>query len=124
MEETIIFNSNMHFEHQQWKGELAFWGEELKFFNDRLDELINRKENKNILPKLEHFQNEFMHHLEIMETMYKEIEEHETQIEAQNKENIIEFDNHTMKMHGDFRKKFEQQRLVYSNLKKGFFRYM
>ncbi|MFT4803870.1 MAG: hypothetical protein ACJAZK_002838 [Psychroserpens sp.] len=36
MEKGIIYNSNLHFEYQRWKGELAFWKDELKFFNNRL----------------------------------------------------------------------------------------
>ena len=59
MNETLIFNSNMHFEHQQWKGELAFWNEELVFFNNRINELVKRRANKHVLAKLELYQNEF-----------------------------------------------------------------
>ena len=121
MNETLIYNSNMHFEHQQWKGELAFWNEELVFFNDRINELVKRRANKHVLVKLELYQNEFLLHLTTMEIMHKNIEEHELQILTPNKENTSTFDSHMMKTHGDFRRNFEKQRQVYSNLKKVFF---
>lgn len=52
MEKETIDNSSMHFEHQQWKGELAFWKDELKFFNNRLSELVTRWTNKDVLAQL------------------------------------------------------------------------
>ena len=124
MKETLTYNSNMHFEHKQWKGELTFWNEELVFFNDRINELVKRGANKNVLAKLEHYQNDFILHLTIMGIMHKDIEEHELQIATQSKENTSTFDSQVMKKHGDFRNKFEKQRQVYSNLKKSFFRFI
>jgi hypothetical protein len=34
--EEVIFNEDLHFEHQQWRSELAFWEDELKSFKNRL----------------------------------------------------------------------------------------
>jgi hypothetical protein len=124
MKEIVIYNSNMHFEHLQWKEELVFWNDELKFFNDKINELIKHGTNKNVLAKLEYYQNEFILHITIMGIMHKGIEEHENQIATQSKENINEFDRKMMKTHGDFRIKFNRQRKVYSNLKKSFFRFI
>jgi len=124
MNETFTYNSNMHFEHKQWKGELTIWNEELVFFNNRINELVKRGANKNVLVKLEHYQNAFILHLTIMGIMHEDIDGHELQIATQNKENINALDCHMMKKHGDFRHKFEKQRQVYSNLKKSFFRFI
>ena len=124
MKEIVIYNSNMLTEHQLWKEELAFWNDELKFFNDKLNELVKQKENKNALAKLDHYQNEFIQHLTVMGVMHEDIKEHENHITDQSKKNISEFDCKTLKNHGDFRKKFEKQRRVYSNLKKSFFRFL
>ena len=35
----IVYNENLHFEHENWKSELAFWEDELKSFTNRLSEL-------------------------------------------------------------------------------------
>ena len=42
MENTLIYDSDLHFEHKQWEGELDFWKDELKTFKNRLSELIGR----------------------------------------------------------------------------------
>ncbi|MFT5737110.1 MAG: hypothetical protein ACI9SG_001458 [Maribacter sp.] len=31
----VIYNSTLHFEHQQWQSEPAFWNDELKSFKNR-----------------------------------------------------------------------------------------
>ena len=48
MEKLLIFNSDLHFEHEQWSNELAFWEDELKSFKKRLSELVLRCTEKNI----------------------------------------------------------------------------
>ncbi|ARV15058.1 hypothetical protein [Polaribacter sp. SA4-12] len=124
MEEILIYNSNMHFEHLQWKEELSFWNDELKFFNDKINELIKRGANKNVLAKLAHYQNEFILHITIMGIIHGGIEELEIKIATQSEENTSAFDKKMIKIHGDFRVKFKRQRKVYSNLKKSFFRFI
>lgn len=52
MKSKILNNSNMHFEHAQWKLELAFWEDELNSFNNRLNELVFRWTNKDVLAQL------------------------------------------------------------------------
>jgi len=55
MEKELIYDSDLHFEHQQWRSELAFWKDELKSFKNRLSELVNRWTDKEILAQLEHY---------------------------------------------------------------------
>ena len=124
MKDEIIYNSNMHFEHQQWKGELDFWKGELKIFNNKLDELVKRSTNKNTLAKLEHYQNEFILHKTAIKNMLGAIEDHEDRIVGPSKKNIDILDLKSMKKHGDLRNELEEQRHIYSNLKKGFFRFL
>ncbi|TXE16084.1 hypothetical protein ES692_14300 [Psychroserpens burtonensis] len=124
MENGIIYNSNLHFEHQRWKGELAFWKDELKFFNNRLSELVTRWTNKDVLAQLEHYQNEFVLHNEVIEEMLEDIEEHETRIAGQSKTGADALDTQMVKKHLEFRNRLETQRHIYSELKKEFFRFL
>ena len=34
MKKEIMNNSDLHFEHKQWRSELSFWEDELKTFVD------------------------------------------------------------------------------------------
>src|SRR5690606_1473004 len=114
----------MHFEHQQWKGEIAFWKDELKFFNNRLSKLITRWENKEVLAQIEHYQNQFILHGGVIEDLEGTIEQHETRIAAQSKAGTEALDTHLSKKHIEFRDQIETQRDIYAELKKKFFRFL
>lgn len=124
METQVLYNSNMHFEHEQWKGELAFWKDELKSFNKRLSELVTRWTNQEILTQLEHYQNEFIIHGGVIEDLQETIEEHETRIAAQSKTGKDALDTQLAKKHIEFRNRIEAQRHIYAQLKKEFFRFL
>jgi hypothetical protein len=124
MKTDVLFNSNMHFEHKQWKRELAFWQDELKSFNNRLDELVSHHEDKDTLAKLEHYQNEFILHEGVIEDLLEAIEEHETRIAAQSKTGLDELDTKMSKKHIEFRDRMETQRHIYAELKKNFFKFL
>lgn len=124
MEKVTIYNSDLHFEHKQWNSELAFWKNELKSFNLRLNELVNRWTKKEVLQKLEHYQNEFTLHKGVIEKLQEEIQIHETSIAAQESTGRPALDTILVKNHSDFRKKMEEQRQIYADLKKEFFRFL
>ncbi len=124
MEKEIIYNTNLHFEHQQWRSELAFWEDELKTFKNRLSELITRWTSKEVLTELEHYQNEFILHGGVIEDITEAIDEHEIRIAGQSQMGIEALDTHMVKKHLDIREKMEMQRQIYAELKKKFFRFL
>ncbi len=124
MEKEVLYQENMHFEHQQWNAELAFWKDELKSFNNRLNELVTRWTNKDVLAKLEHYQNEFVLHGNVIEDLQESIEEHEIRIAGQFKSGTNALDTIMSKKHIEFRDRMETQREIYADLKKDFFRFL
>jgi hypothetical protein len=124
MKTDVLYNSNMHFEHELWKGELDFWKDELKSFNNRLSELVTRWTDKDVLAQLEHYQNEFVLHGSVIEDLEEVIEEHETRIAGQSIEGEDAIDMPLAKKHIEFRNRIETQRDIYSKLKKEFFRFL
>nr|WP_321227924.1 hypothetical protein [uncultured Psychroserpens sp.] len=124
MEKEVLYNSNMHFEHVQWKRELAFWEDELKSFNNRLSELVTRWTDKDVLAQLEHYQNEFILHGGVIEDLQESIEEHEERIAGQSITGEDAIDVQLAKQHVEFRNKMETQREIYAELKKQFFRFL
>jgi len=124
MQKEIIFNSNLHFEHQLWKRELLFWKDELVFFNNRLSEMVTRWTKKEVLKQLEHFQNEFILHGGVIEDMLEAIEIHETRIAGQDLMGQDALDTAMVKKHIEFRNKMETQERIYADLKKEFFRFL
>ena len=124
MEKEIIYNSNLHFEHEQWRRELFFWVDELKTFKNRLSELVSRYTSKDVLVLLEHYQNQFILHGGIIDDLLEDIEVHETQIAGQSMKGKDVLDTVLVKKHLEFRNQMETQRQIYADLKKDFFRFL
>lgn len=120
----VINNSDLHFEHKLWKSELEFWNDELKSFKNRLAELVTRWTDKDVLAKLEHYQNEFLLHEGVIEDMEETIEEHEMSISGHSEANYESMDVAMVKNHLELRKKMETQRQIYADLKKEFFKFL
>lgn len=124
MEKQVLYNDNMHFEHQQWKGEIAFWKGELISFNKRLSELITRWTNKEVLAQIGHYQNQFIVHGGVIDDLLETIEQHETRMAAQSQAGTDVLDTQLSKKHIEFRDQMETQREIYAELKKSFFRFL
>lgn len=124
MERDVIFNSDLHFEHKQWRRELQFWEDELKSLNKRLGELVLRWTNKEMLAQLERFQNQFT----IQENVIDELEElinlHEGNIASNTKKGEDVLNQQLVKKHMEFRNQMDTQRILYADLKKEFFRFL
>ena len=123
-QKEVIYNSNLHFEHELWRSELLFWESELRFFTKRLEELVMRRTDKNVLVQLEHYQNQFIYHKEVIDTLQHDINVHETDLNEHSirKENVL---NHALvKKHLEFRNRIETQRNIYADLKKEFFSFL
>ncbi|MDF0715413.1 hypothetical protein PY092_04565 [Muricauda sp. 334s03] len=124
MENTLIYDSDLHFEHKQWELELEFWKDELKTFKNRLNELIGRYEAPDVLAKLEHFQNEFILHGSVIEELEETIEEHESNMAEHSKIGEVALDVSLVDKHVKFRKRMETQRQIYADLKIEFFQFL
>lgn len=125
MKTETIFNADLHFEHRLWANELSFWRDELKSFNNRLDELVGRWTDKNVLKQLEHFQNQFYIHSETIDALKDDIESHELNISEHSAIGKAEvLDTVFVKKHLDMRNRMETQHEIYSELKKEFFKFL
>ena len=107
----ILYDENLHFEHENWKSELEFWDDELKTFTNRMSELVTRWTNDEVLEQLEHFQNEFVLHGAVIDDFKETINKHEANVTL-------------VKTHMQLREKMEKQRQKYADLKKEFFRFL
>lgn len=124
MEKEVIYNSDLHFEHNQWRSELSFWEDELKSFKNRLEELVTRWTDKDMLAQLEHFQNSFIRHGEVIDTLQHDINVHETSMSAHDSKGENVLNKTLVKSHIEFRDKMETQRKIYADLKQEFFRFL
>lgn len=122
MKKELIFNTDLHFEHENWNRELNFWKDELITFQNRLNELNMRWTEKSILAEIEKFQNQFTVHKEAINSIQDQIEMHETNMAAhyQKEEDVL--NKNLVHNHLLYRDKMETQRTLYNELKRDFFR--
>lgn len=124
MKKEIINNPDLHFEHDNWIKEIEFWEDELKSFQNRLDELVTRWTDKQVLAQIEKFQNKFMIHEKAMDSVKNQIAMHETNMADHYRQNVDVLNKILVNKHLVIRDKMETQRNIYQDLKKEFFRFM
>lgn len=120
----VVYDENLHFEHEIWMSELDFWDIELKSFTNRLSELVIRWTKKEVLKQLEHYQNQFILHGGVINNLREIIEEHEASIAGHNLTGNKSLDVALVKRHYEFREKMDKQRQIYTELKKDFFQFL
>ena len=124
METKIVYNEDLHFEHEQWKMELSFWEDELLTFKHRLEEMFKKGEEKELLSKLDYFENRFQIHENKIHAFKQRIYSHELNMSRHYEagENVI--DRVSYEYHLDFREQIQTQREMYHDLKKEFFAFL
>ena len=116
--------SDFHFEHKQWIRELEFWRDELKTFQRRLEDIVQRAQEKDAMAKVERFQNQFIRHNEVIDTFLHEINEHEHELTLLVKNEAHTIEDKFVGSHGRHRESIETQRKMYYDLKKEFFSFL
>ena len=124
MKNEVIYSDDLHFEHRRWQAELLFWQDELKSFKSRLEELANRWTDEKVLAQLEHFQNQFVRHGEVIDSLEHEINVHETDLAEHSEKREEVLDRKLTEIHLEFRERMEIQRKIYAELKEEFFRFL
>lgn len=125
MKTATIDNSDLHFEHRHWTGELNFWKDELETFKNRLEEIGNRELGSDAIKKHRYYRNEFQNVGNEFGDLLKEIEIHESQLAGQSKSGDPDsMDISQVRHHVKFRERMEAQRSRYNRLKKDYFKFM
>lgn len=124
MEKEVIYNADLHFEHENWQREINFWEDELKSFHKRLEELVLRWTDKTVLAEIEKFQNKFMIQEKEFDALKDQIAMHEKNMAGHYEKNEDVLNKTFVDQHLDFRKVLETERNLYYDLKKEFFRFL
>ena len=124
MKKELIFNTDLHFEHENWNRELLFWEDELTSFQNRLDELVLRWTAKEVLAEVEKFQNHIIVHREAIVSIKNQIELHETNMADHYKKEEDVLNKDLVSKHELLRYKIEIQRNLFNEFKGNFFRFL
>ncbi|MBL7473020.1 hypothetical protein [Robertkochia sediminum] len=122
--DTLVTNANLHFEHKSWLNEIAFWMDEIRSFQNRMEEIEERWTDNMVLAELGQFQNQMIIHKNRIEKLREEIEAHEHSI-AETIDKVNEaVDRIGFRYHLDMREKIETERVMFHDLKKRFFSFL
>ena len=124
MESELIYNEELHFEHQQWSRELDFWQDELKTFKPRLEEVSAKWQDNELLTKLDYFENRFQIHEHKINEFKERIYAHELNMAQISRAGVVSVDRISYAYHLDLRDQIETQREMYQELKKEFYQFL
>ena len=124
MKKKPIYMSDLHFEHKAWKSESVFQKDELTFFKNRLEEVVPRYTNQEVLAKAEQFQNQMIRHNEVVDTLIHDINQEEQNLIDYAKDHPVAINHVHFNDHTSLRSRIESQRKIYADFKGNFFRYL
>jgi hypothetical protein len=113
--------TELHLEFELWTKELTYWRDELKVLEKYLIELDYKKIPSEAGAEVEHFQNQFIRHREVVHELRHEVAHHEHLIKEIEKVNgDEELQEKLLAIHTELREKINTGRKLYSELKDEF----
>lgn len=119
-----IFISDLHFEHKLWTSELLFWQDEIGTFKHRLEELVERFEDNEIMAKVEKYQNQFIRHREVIDTLKHDINAAEHTLAVYAVDHPDDVNKEFFGDHASLRDRMETQRKLYGEVKTNFLNFL
>lgn len=114
----------LHFEHEAWVKQLAFYKDELKTYQNRLEEIVKRYNGRGVMQELEKFQNQFIRQNEVFDILTHDINAHEQILVNSVKENPVASDHRLFDDHDGLRDRMATFLKLYNELKSQFMRYL
>lgn len=111
---------DLHFEHQLWLSALRFYADELKIYQQRLEEVAFKNTRIEIRAQIEHFQNQFIIQKEQLDILSHQIKVHEQWLAQFAKENPATIDKELFADHKLMNDQIETFHKIYAELKREF----
>jgi hypothetical protein len=114
----------LHFEHRLWINELKFAKDELTIYERRLEELVKKSDNKELMINLERFQNKFILQKEKVHDLMTDIQRHEVRLSDFAEAHRDNDDDLVFTDHDQIRIRMGMFKEISSELKKDFYEFM
>jgi hypothetical protein len=124
VEEKKVHIGDLHFELNLWLNEFKFYKDEIRIFNHRLEEIVTKNTGMEAMRDLEHFQNQYIRQIEVLDELRHEVKQHENALETEAKDHPIGIDHKFFEDHGELRGQVEQYKKIYYDLKTEFMRFL
>lgn len=123
MSATQVYLKDLHHDHKMWSNELRFVRDEIGIFEERLGELVTRNTDKEMLAQVEHFQNQFIRHRELVDTISHDIKIKGEELVQYVKDHPVAIDHVKLDDHVELREAVETYMKRYTDLKAEFQRF-
>ena len=124
MKEAALAMEDLHFEHRVWSNALTFFKYEIELYEKRLEELVLKYDDHQMLANLEHFQNQFIRQKEVVDELQHEIHRHEAVIANFAKNDQTDNLHHThFDYHENLNDKMKTFKKLYAEMKEGFWKF-
>lgn len=98
---------SQHAEHTKWLNELAFYKDDIKVLQKRIEEVMSKNTNKEVAVNIEHFQNQLLIQDSNASKLIHHINHDENAIQNSIKENPIASDHRLAEDHTEEREMVE-----------------
>ena len=122
--ENQKYISELHKEHIKWKKRLTFVKDEIKTYKNRLSEVVSRNTKTEVLAMAERFQNQFIRHNEVIDTLLHDINEEEHKIVVLAKTNNVATDHQKADENNKLVDRMETFNKIYDELKNEYLEYL
>lgn len=124
MSKKPVYMSDLHYEHKLWKRQIDFQIDELEIFKHRLEEVVTRWTDTEVLAQVERFQNTFIRYKEVLDTQLHDINLHHEELVKFVQDHPVASDHVHFQDHTKLRDSVETQLELFYNTKKEFMRFL
>lgn len=108
----------------EWVKELAFYKDELKTFQTRLEEVVTKNNKQEVLAEVEHFQNQFIRQNEVIDTLKHDFKQFDNTIAANVMSNPVASDHRSVVIPAELIDQHDTFLKIYKELKTEFEKFL
>lgn len=109
-----------HAEHIEWLNKMKFYNDEIVILKNRLAEIASKNNQKEVLAKVEHFQNQFIIQKNNIDEISHSIQINEDAIEKEINKNEVAVDHREMPSHSGEKNNVEMFEKNFNELRNEF----
>ncbi len=110
----------MKSEHDNWQNRIRFYREEINLFNSHLSKVAVTQVPSDLMPNVEHFQNQFIRQKEVLDIIRHDFKQHENLIESLEVEKTKEPIEGIQTIHSVQREKLDQFEKIFHDIRNEF----
>ncbi|TNE49773.1 MAG: hypothetical protein EP344_17830 [Bacteroidetes bacterium] len=114
-----------HQHHRTWLNYLSFYKDEMDIFQRRLDEVVSKHLNdKEVMPQVEHFQNQLILQKEQHDILRHDIKQYENKIEAAYEANPVLAENSRVPGEDELAERVQTFARLFKEMKDAFYHFV